>query len=108
LEQHGTSMFYKQDDTDPAKRWFDTDTVGHDYSPTLRAAIDAAMGLPAQGKHSTRITYLVNHHLQYSIETAMKKALANANSSIVQGIEGAVKIALANATAALQVTVKTK
>lgn len=28
---------------DPTMKWFDTDTTGCDYSPTLRAAIDAAM-----------------------------------------------------------------
>lgn len=56
----------------------------------------------------TRITYLVNKHLHYSIESAMKQALSHANHSITQGLEGAVKIALANATAALKVQVTTK
>ena len=59
-------------------------------------------------KHSTRITYLVNRHLQLSIESTMKQALANANSSIVGGLEAAVKHALKEVTEKLAVTVKTK
>jgi hypothetical protein len=59
-------------------------------------------------KHSTRITYMVDKHLQYSIEIAMKKALADANSAIVGGLEAAVKHALKVSTEKLSVTVKTK
>lgn len=43
---------------------------------------------------TTRIAWLVNKHLQYEIETAMKKALQDANKSIVGGIEKAIKIKL--------------
>jgi len=53
---------------------------------------------------STRIVYLINSHLQYSIETAMKNALATANKSIVGGLEAAVKIALQDAQAKIKVT----
>jgi hypothetical protein len=56
----------------------------------------------------TRIATMVDKHLQYSIESAMKKALENANSSIVGGIQGAVKIKLAEVAAQLKVEVKTK
>lgn len=56
----------------------------------------------------TRVASLIHKHLHYSIETAMKQALANANSSIALGLEGAVKAALENATAALKVSVKTQ
>jgi hypothetical protein len=59
-------------------------------------------------KHSTRITYMVDRHLHHSIEAAMKKALADANSSIVGGLEAAVKHALKEATDKLSVTVKAK
>lgn len=59
-------------------------------------------------KTTNRITYLVNRHLQHSIETAMKAALAQANSSIAAGLEGAVKHALAEATTKLKVAVTTK
>lgn len=58
--------------------------------------------------HSTRVAHMVSKQLHYSIETAMKAALAHANSSISQGLEGAVKIALANATASLKVAVTNK
>lgn len=57
-------------------------------------------------KHSTRVAYLMDKHLQYAIERAMKDALANANSSITKGIADAVKIALAEVQAKLKVEVK--
>jgi hypothetical protein len=56
----------------------------------------------------TRVSYLINKHLQYSIETAMKAALTTANSAIVGGIEQAIKIKLAEVQSALKVTVTTK
>lgn len=59
-------------------------------------------------KATTRIAYMVNRHLQYSIETAMKQALATANSAIAKGIEEAVKIKLQEVVGGLQVAVKTK
>lgn len=55
----------------------------------------------------TRIATMVHKHLQYSIETAMKQALANANSSIIGGIEKAVKIKMAEVAAQFKVEVKT-
>lgn len=59
-------------------------------------------------KSTTRIAYLVNKHLQYSIETAMKQALASANNAIAGGIEAAVKMKLQEVVGGLQVAVKTK
>lgn len=59
-------------------------------------------------KASTRVAYMVNKHLHYSIERAMTEALTLANSSIAQGLEEAVKIGLANATAGLKVSVQNK
>lgn len=57
-------------------------------------------------KHSTRVVYMMDKHLQYSIDAAMKQALASANSSISKGIAEAVKIALAETQAKLKVEVK--
>ncbi len=59
-------------------------------------------------KHSTRVVHMIDRHLQHSIETAMTKALADANSSIAQGLAGAVKHALSVATEKLKVDVKTR
>lgn len=56
-------------------------------------------------KKSTRVAYLVHKHLQYNIETAMKQAIADANTNIVGGIEQAVKIKLAEVAASLKVSV---
>ena len=47
---------------------------------------------------TTRIAYLVHSHLQYSIETAMTNALADANSRFANGLNGACKLALEEAT----------
>jgi len=43
-------------------------------------------------KNTTRICYLVDHHLQYSISVAMEAALKEANSSIAEGLKKAVSI----------------
>jgi len=56
----------------------------------------------------TRITYLINQHLQYSIETAMKSALQVANSAISKGIQETVKFKLEEIVAGLKVQVATK
>ena len=56
----------------------------------------------------TRIAHLVNKHLHYSIETAMKQAVDGANKTIVGGLAEAMKIALKNISETLTVTVKTK
>lgn len=55
----------------------------------------------------TRLSYLVDRHLHYSIEKAMKNALANANKAIVQGLEDTVKLKLGEIQKSLKVTVKT-
>ena len=59
-------------------------------------------------KSGTRVAVMIDKHLHYSIETAMKNALAQANSTIATGLQGAVKIALENATEKLKVAVTTK
>ncbi len=43
---------------------------------------------------TTRIAFMINHHLQYNVETAVKQALRTANSQIAKGIEEAVKVKL--------------
>jgi hypothetical protein len=59
-------------------------------------------------KSQTRLTYLVNQHLHYSIDTAMKQAIANANAVIVGGIQETVKIKLGEIAQQLKVEVKTR
>lgn len=53
---------------------------------------------------TTRIAYMIDKHIHYTIEKAMKDALATANSSISKGLSEAVTIALKN----IQVNVKTE
>lgn len=59
-------------------------------------------------KAGTRIAWMVDKHLQYSIETAMKKSLQDANQSIAGGLVDAIKIKLAEVLAGLNVKVATK
>lgn len=59
-------------------------------------------------KTQTRIAHMVDRHLHYSIETAMKNALQVANNAISEGIQEAVKIKLAEVVEKLKVEVKTK
>lgn len=56
----------------------------------------------------TRVAYLVNQHLHYEVERAMKEALALATGSIKMGLEGAVKVALENVLVGLKTTVEIK
>lgn len=56
---------------------------------------------------TTRIAHMVHKHLHHSIETAMKEALAKANSVVAGGIESAVKLGLKTVLADLKVSVKT-
>ena len=56
----------------------------------------------------TRIAHLVHKHLHYSIETAMKRAIENANAVIVKGLQATVEIKLREIADGLSVHVKTK
>lgn len=59
-------------------------------------------------RSQTRVAHMIDKHLHYSIESAMKDALANANSAIVGGIQETVKIKLAEVANGLKLTVKAK
>jgi hypothetical protein len=56
--------------------------------------------------HSTRGAYLIEKHLQYSINTALQAALQNANSKIAGGIEKAVKMQLEELLGKIKVEAK--
>ena len=58
-------------------------------------------------KYSTRGAWMINQHIAHSIETAMKAALASANSQIAGGIEQAIKHELAEILAKVKVTANT-
>ena len=59
-------------------------------------------------KKGTRVEYLIDEHLQYHIERAMKEALGNANKSIVEGLKEAVNAKLQQIAVALKVDVTSK
>lgn len=56
--------------------------------------------------HSTRVVYMVEKHLQYQIDAAIKAALAEVNTKIAGGIAAAVKISLQETLAGLRVETK--
>lgn len=60
------------------------------------------------GSKQTRITYLIHKHLQYSIETAMKEALAVATGEVARGIHETARLKLNEIAATLKVSVQTK
>lgn len=56
---------------------------------------------------TTRVAYMIDKHLQYSIQTAMEGALKDANSAIAGGIEQAIRIKLQEVLAKVKVTATT-
>lgn len=56
----------------------------------------------------TRITHLVEKHLHYSIDTAMKAALNDATTNIAKGINETVRLKLNEAIAGFKVTTAVK
>lgn len=57
-------------------------------------------------KYTSRTAFLIEWHLKHAIETAMRKAVADANKTIVGGLQEAVKIALEDVGKRLKVEVK--
>lgn len=59
-------------------------------------------------KSQTRVAHLVHRHLHYSIETAMKNAIENANKVIVGGLQKTIEIKLQEVAEKLRVSVASK
>lgn len=59
-------------------------------------------------KSGTRVQHMIDQHLQYTVKTAMEKAVSGANQSIVGGLKQAVSIALDEVAQKLKVEIKTK
>jgi hypothetical protein len=57
-------------------------------------------------KSQTRIVWLVNKHLQYSIESAMKEAVRTINDAVTEGLEKTVKVKLEEIAKSLKVNLK--
>ena len=54
----------------------------------------------------TRVAYMIDKHLHYAIDTAMKKALADANATIAKGLNESVRTAIKNLTVNVKTEVK--
>lgn len=79
----------------------------------LREPVDYEGKTQAEGrgygswkKAQERVAHMIDRHLHYHIERAMKEALTTANSAIVEGIEATVKAKLAEVSKALTVELK--
>lgn len=59
-------------------------------------------------KSQTRVAHLVNRHLHYTIEQAMKNAVKTANDVIAIGLEETVKIKLQEIAKSLKVSIASK
>lgn len=57
-------------------------------------------------KHSTRIAFAIDKHLQFHISSAMEKALKDANAVMAKGLHEACRIAINEAAAKFAVVVK--
>lgn len=59
-------------------------------------------------KRSTRVGFMIDKHLHYSIESAMKDALSKLNASVAKGLHDATLTAIKGVTDNLKVTVASK
>lgn len=59
-------------------------------------------------KSGTRVEYLIDKHLQYSIERAMLAAVSEAHKSIIGGLKEAVDVKLGQIAVQLKTEVKSK
>lgn len=59
-------------------------------------------------QRNTRIGHMVNEHLHYSVERAMKEAFTKANGSVAKGLEEALLTALHSFTNNIKVTTEAK
>lgn len=59
-------------------------------------------------KFGTRIAWMVDQHLAFSIKTAMETAYQNANATIVGGLKKAMEVSLENIKSSLKVTTDVK
>jgi len=66
---------------------------------------EEAGGYSWSGSQS-RITYMINKHLQYSIETAMKNAVSQVNSALSKGLQETVKMKIDEIVSSLKIISK--
>jgi hypothetical protein len=59
-------------------------------------------------KSQSRISHMIHQHLHYSIETAIKAMLKDANANIVAGLEAALKAKLEELQKAIKIAVTVK
>lgn len=59
-------------------------------------------------KSQSRISHMIHRHLHYSIETAIKTMLKDANANIVNGLEAALKAKLEELQKAIKIAVTVK
>ena len=60
----------------------------------------------SHSRNQARVAFMIDKHLQFSIERAMKDALSVANSAIVKGLEATVKMKLEEIVRGIKTTVQ--
>lgn len=100
-EATGQKMTFIEYLTDRAEKYM-IEPVDHSGKTKAEA------GSYSWNKSQARIAHMIDAHLQYSIKTAMDRALADANSAIAEGITATVKMKLAEVVAGIKTTVKTR
>ncbi len=89
------------------------DSIGATLEPKVNEIIKAMVFQrttgwgEAQGKPFTFTEYMVDKHLHYEIENAMKQVLGGANKVFVEAFVAAIKLQLQTAAANLKLEVKT-
>lgn len=101
-EKRGESLTFVEYITHRAKCYM-IEEVDHDG----RSQLEARDRGNSWRKTQTRIAHAVDKYLRYQIERAMKKILADANSTLAKGLGDAVQIKLAELAKAVTVNVKT-
>lgn len=97
-EKRGQQMTLIQYLTSRAEAWM-TEQVDYNGKPKGQ---DSYQWRP----NTTRMAYMVNSHLQHSIESAMKDALAQANSTMAKGLHEACRVAINNVAAQFAIVAK--
>lgn len=54
----------------------------------------------------SRITYMIHHHLQYSISTAMKDAVSHVNAALSKGLQETVRLQINEIVSSLKVVTR--
>jgi hypothetical protein len=73
-----------------------------DYDGKSRSECQFSSWTPKQ----TRVAHMIDKHLHYSIDTAVKKALADLNSAVAKGLAATVQVKIEEALSKIKIETK--